>query len=258
MSAEWLVMHGHALLCAVDASSAPDTPADMRAIDADLDFRFSSLLPAGTRTATRGARARFDFGLPPERIAGSARPTPVQLAAPRNPTLRVRGSVRDPAGRWQPRQFDLRLAAGAIVPLPLYPTPLGTPASSGGRLFGSLRLPNGAAAAWARLELRVTVAPGRSVSAVAQADGNGDFVLAAARVPLPPANVASFPAELRGFHRGGNWPDGLNPDTQQPWTLLSAGAGTFAEVYAFDFPPGAALRPLGFQRQTLVIRAPQA
>lgn len=39
MSAEWLVMHGHALLCAVDASSAPDTPADMRAIDADLDFR---------------------------------------------------------------------------------------------------------------------------------------------------------------------------------------------------------------------------
>ena len=87
MSAEWLVMHGHALLCAVDAGSAPEAPADMRAIDANLDFRFSSLLPAGTRAATRGARARFDFGLPPERMAGATRPTPAQLAAPRSLAL---------------------------------------------------------------------------------------------------------------------------------------------------------------------------
>lgn len=256
MSAEWLVVHGHALLCAVDATSA-DALADRRAIDTGLEYRFDALLPTGTRTATRGARARFDFGLPPERIAGAARPTASQLAAPRNPMLRVRGSVRDPQRRWLPRRFDLRLAAGAIVPLPLYPAPLATPASSGGRLFGSLRLPNGTAAAWARLELRVTVAPGRSVRAVAQADGNGDFVLAATRVPLPPANVASFPAELRVFHRAGNWPDGLDPDTQQPWTLLAAGEDSFTGVYTFDFPPGAALRPLGFQRRTLVIRAPQ-
>lgn len=256
MSAEWLIVHGHALLCAVDATSAPGTPAAMRAIGVALDFRFEPL-PAGLRVQWRGARARFDFGRPPERIPGTARPAEVQLAAPGGPALRVQGTVRDLAQRWLPRRFDVELAAGAVVPLPLYPSPSGTQPGAGGSILGSLRLPDERPAAWARLALRVDVAPGRTVTSVAQADAAGDFVLAARRVPLPPADVANFPAGLRVFHRDGDWPDGIDPDTQQPWQMQAADTAAFVDEYAFVFPPGTRMRPSSFQRPALVIRAPQ-
>lgn len=38
MSGESLLVHGHALLRAVDAASAPGDPAAMRPVDAVLDF----------------------------------------------------------------------------------------------------------------------------------------------------------------------------------------------------------------------------
>lgn len=255
MSGESLLVHGHALLRAVDAASAPGDPAAMRPVNAVLDFELDAP-PAGLRPLRRDARLILHFGQPPERIAALPPLSAAQLAVPAAPTLSLHGRVSDPQRRWQPRRFALDLAPGSVTLLPLYRAPLGVRRSAGGTLFGTLRLEDGTPAAWARLEVDVEVAPASTLRFVAQADAAGDFLLTLDRLALPPAEIANFAATLRVLHRAGQWPDGLDPDTQQAFNVQAADAADFAASYGFALQPGATTRLMSFQRDALVIRAP--
>jgi len=188
------VLHAGDVVYWLDGTSA-EHEAEMRRVVSELDIEFTArprglnvLRKAGQLAVWR--RPDDEAGMVPGLADEAAR------ARPAMPPLRLAGIVRDLAGRYNPRAFDLTLGSGAGHALRLYPTPGATRIPKAGALLGTLRLAGGQVpVAWALLSLAVAVS-GNTLTFSAQADGNGDFVIALRRLPPLPESVSAYDAVL--------------------------------------------------------------
>lgn len=128
-------------------------------------------------------------------IAGVASDTGKEHPAENVYTLT--GTVADSQRRYIPRRFSIEAGNTAGHSVVLYPTPFGTRLGRGGGLRGTLQFSgNSSPVMWALLTLTVDLTVGANLICRAQADGNGDFILALHRLPPLPEGVSQYPATL--------------------------------------------------------------
>lgn len=188
--------------------------------------------------------------------------TDEERARPAAPLFRIAGEVRDPSGAFNPRSFDLELGNGGVSGLVIYPSPLGTRFGSGGGLQGAVRFDGGVEpalddrpAAWALVEVAVTVSDTDLRRFRAQCDGKGEFRLSLWRLPPLPEGTASYTAELRVWASSTtdrNTP--IDPDTLAAAIVEPVGGGAFASPFIIDVIPGQRRRVQSDPRAVLAIR----
>lgn len=213
---ETLVLHAADLLRWRDGTSAAD-PADptaMRLLDWPLAVSFDRAPPDLAWLHKPGETALWRRP-GADIVDGPA--TDADRQRPAQPPFDLRGTVADTTGTFHPRRFALTVGGGAGHDLILYPSPQGTRFGSGGGLTGSLRLdllqghlPDANAepptdpfllgprrqAAWALVEVAVTVGDGDVRRFRAQTNAFGDFRLSLWRLPPLPAGTPFYAGEL--------------------------------------------------------------
>lgn len=128
-------------------------------------------------------------------IAGTASDTEKERSVENVYTLA--GTVTDSQRRYIPRRFSIDAGNTAGHGVVLYPTPFGTRLGRGGGLRGTLRFDsNSSPVMWALLTLTVDLTVGTNLICRAQADGNGDFILALHRLPPLPEGINQYSAML--------------------------------------------------------------
>jgi hypothetical protein len=213
---ETLVLHAADLLRWRDGTSAadPNDATAMRLLNWPVRVAFDAppadlawLHKPGQTALWRRPTQDIVHGLATD--ADRQRPGPTPFA--------LQGTVVDATGAFQPRRFSLMAGSAQGHDLVLYPSTQGTRFGSGGGLTGSLRfdllaqhLPDPDAeptpepflldprrpAAWALIEVAVTVGDGDLRRFRAQAGPLGDFRLSLWRLPPLPAGTAAYAAEL--------------------------------------------------------------
>ena len=114
---------------------------------------------------------------------------------------------------------------------------------------------DGRPAAWALLELTVTVAQLDVRAFRAQCDGKGDFRLSLWRLPPLPQGTAAYPAQLsvRALpDTSGDRP--IDPDTLASALIAPPAGGPFGASAAVDVVPGQSLRLESAGVRVLAIR----
>ncbi len=114
-------------------------------------------------------------------VAGRA--SNAQMSYPALPAFTVTGEVLDQQRLFNPRRFSLNAgdAAGHVVEL--YRSPMGTRFGSAGGLRGNVCYEDNSPASWAVLSVVTTPLTGLTLTFRAQADKQGDFLLAMDRLP---------------------------------------------------------------------------
>lgn len=213
---ETLVLHAADLLRWRDGTSAAD-PADataMRLLEWPVAVSFERSPPDLAWLHKPGETALWRR---PTQDIVDRRATDAERQRPAQTPFELRGTVADTTGAFHSRRFALTVGAGAGHDLILYPSPQGTRFGSGGGLAGSLRLdllpahlPAADAepppdpfllnaqrpAAWALIEVAVTVGDGDVRRFAAQTNAFGDFRLSLWRLPPLPAGTPFYAAEL--------------------------------------------------------------
>lgn len=185
-----------------------------------------------------------------------------QRMRPAAPLFRIAGEVRDPSGGYNPRTFDLHLGNGGVSGLVMYPSPLGTRFGSGGGLVGAVRFDGGVVpalegrpAAWALVEVAVTVSDTDLRLFRAQCDGKGEFRLSLWRLPPLPEGTASYVAALRVWASTTSDRDTpIDPDTLVAALMEPVGGGDFVSSFDLDVVPGQRQRVQSDPRTLLTIR----
>lgn len=201
--AETLVLHGSDLLRWRDGASAADAaPAAMTLLDRPVALVLDDPPPDLRWLHKPGRTALWRR---PTRDMTPGLADAAVLARPDLPRFRLAGTVIDPTGGYLPRRFDVELGAGRGLDLLLFPSPAGTRFGGGGGLSGTLRFDLDSddppavrtrPAAFALVEISVSVGDNDTRRFRAQADANGDFRLSLWRLRPLPDGTDAFPAQL--------------------------------------------------------------
>jgi hypothetical protein len=192
---ETSIMHASDIVYWLDGTSgANSVESDLQRLDCEMSINFATKPRDLEIVHKKGCMAmwrRSDVTL----VSGRAQEADLQY--PGGDSYLIEGVVRDKDGLYNPRRFSITAGGASGHTVVMYPSPKGARFGKGGGLIGSLRFQSdNAPAAWALLELEVTVAPNSKMHFKAQADGNGDFRLAMNRLPPLTENVDSYEAEL--------------------------------------------------------------
>ncbi|MDT4290086.1 hypothetical protein RO575_11000 [Methylomonas sp. MO1] len=237
----------------LDGSSAAQE-ADMRRLSevivlqldthpADLQFLHT---PGKTALWRRSAGKTVD-GAPSE--ADKLHPVEAAYA--------IVGSVADSQRRYVPRRFEIQAGNAAGHSVVLYPTPFGTELGRGGGLRGTLRfIGSNAPVVWALLTLTVNLGVGGDLICRAQADANGDFIIAMHRLPPLPQGVADYAATLRiRALVAANATEAIDPDDLVAMTLGALNAdNSFAAELTLAVVPGEIGLIRSFNRDHLAVQ----
>lgn len=172
-----------------------------------------------------------------QRTEEPGRATETQMARPVETPYQLKGTVRDPAGQFNPRSFVTDCGNNSYPQIALYRSVVGTRLSQNKALQGLLRYQKQAdesearPASWALLSLRVDLAAtGDSYIFNAQADINGYFQIPVTRLSVAML-TAGFSAELSvkadKAQAGGLFPD---PDQMTAMQIALADGGVFADT----------------------------
>jgi len=272
---ETLVLHAADLLRWRDGTSAadPTDSAAMRLLERPVTLAFDDPPPDLAWLHKPGRTALWRR---PTRDIVHGLATDADRQRPAAAPFALAGVVTDTRGAFLPRRFQLDIGAGEGHDLILYPSPAGTRFGSGGGLTGSLRFdllaahlpdPNAEpapepslrdarrAAAWALVEVAVTVGDGDLRRFRAQANAFGDFRLSLWRLPPLPAGTSAYPAELSvraalgAVAQSPLDPGGLSamqlavvPPPAEPAAAAALPADAFAPVLSLSLVPGAVQR----------------
>lgn len=272
---ETLVLHAADLLRWRDGTSAadPTDAAAMRLLDWPMRVAFDDPPPDLAWLHKPGRTALWRR---PTRDVVHGLATDADRRRPAAAPIALAGVVTDASGAFLPRRFRLDIGTGEGHDLILYPSPQGTRFGSGGGLTGSLRFdllaahlpdPNAEpapepflleakrAAAWALVEVAVTVGDGDVRRFRAQTNAFGDFRLSLWRLPPLPAGTSAYTAELSvraalgALAQSPLDPDGLTamqlavvPPPAEPETAAPIPADAFAPVLSLSLVPGAVQR----------------
>ena len=241
---ETLVRHASDLIRWLDGTSSPDLePVTMLPLDRPLAVEFD-VFPSDLRWLHRPGSTALWRRPTTDVVTGEA--SEAERTRPALALFRVAGRVADPSGAYNPRTFDLTLGDGRGLSLPLYPSPQGTRFGGGGGLIGALRYDAAAGAglagrpaAWALVEVSVTVGALDLRRFRAQCDAKGDLRLSLWRLPPLPQGTAAYAAELRVQvipAAAGR----VAPDPAAAVNALAAGSdpGEPAEVLPLSLVPG--------------------
>jgi hypothetical protein len=258
------VLHGSDLIHWLDGTSAPDLdPANMAAVDRPVAVTFTAR-PPDLEWLHKPGRTALWRKPTVDIVRGEA--SEAERTRPALPLFHLAGRASDPSGAWHPRVFDLSLGDGVGRMLVLYPTPQATRLGSGGGLFGSLRFDGGEdpalagrRAAWALIEVAVTVSPTDERRFRAQADARGDFRLSLWRLPPLPEGTPSYAASLRvradPTADPGTSPDpGALPAARAAPPVGAPGAGSFGSDVPLNLVPGQLLRVESAGQRLLLVR----
>ena len=258
------VLHGSDVIRWLDGTSAADLdPAHMAIVDRPLAVTFT-VRPPDLEWLHKPGRTALWRKPMVEIIGGAA--SDAERARPALPLFQVAGRASDPSGAWHPRRFDLSLGDGVGHALVLYPTPQATRIASGGGLVGSLRFDGGEdpaiagrPAAWALIEVAVTVRPTDERRFRAQADARGDFRLSLWCLPPLPEGTASYAASLTVRADPTADPD-TSPDpgslavTRAEPPAGAPGEGSFVPSVPLSLVPGALRRVESAGDRVLLLR----
>lgn len=257
---ETAIHHASGELRWLDGTSAADLdPANMAPVDRPLTLRWRER-PADLQWLHKPGRTAFWRRPTTDIVRGASSET--QRARPVLPQFDLGGEVSDPSGAWHPRPFQAQLGDGGRVGVVLYPSPAATRFGGGGGLFGMVRFDGGVdpaladrPAAWALVEVAVTVAQLDVRVFRAQCDGKGDFRLALWRLPPLPQGTAAYPAQVGVRAR----PDTsaeipIDPDTLAAVVVSPPGGGPFAANVSVDIVPGQPMRLESAGIRALAIR----
>ncbi|NOV32383.1 carboxypeptidase regulatory-like domain-containing protein [Methylomonas sp. ZR1] len=220
----------------LDGSSAPQQ-ADMRrlsdAVVLQLDTRPADL--QFLHTPGKTALWRRSAG---KTVQGA--PSEADKLRPAEAAYTIAGSVADSQSRYIPRRFAVQAGNAAGHSLVLYPTPFGTKLGRGGGLRGTLRFTgSNAPAVWALLTLTVNLGVGGNLICRAQADANGDFIIAMHRLPPLPEGVTEYNATLSiAASAAASAALPVDPADLQPMLLGAINANSFAAALALTLVPG--------------------
>jgi len=254
------VLHASDRLRWLDGTSAPDLlPASMARIERPLQVDFSAR-PRDLQWLHKPGYTALWRKPTVDIVVGEA--TQAQRARPVLPSFRVAGQVSDPHGIYHPRPFDLTLGEGGGHALVLYPSPLGTRFGTGGGVLGAVQFDGGLdpaladrPAAWALLELAVTVSATDVRRFRAQADGQGDFRLSLWRLPPLPQGSTAYAAQLTlSAAATATAAIPIDPDDLGPAVLGPPGGGDFSPAVPLAIVPGESLRLSTSGRRVLAIR----
>lgn len=169
----------------------------------------------------------------------------------------IAGSVADSQRRYVPRRFEIQAGNAAGHSVVLYPTPFGTKLGRGGGLRGTLRFAgSNAPAVWALLTLIVNLGVGGNLICRAQADANGDFIIAMHRLPPLPEGVTEYAATLsiRAL-AAADAADAMDPDDLVAMTLGALNTdNSFAAELALSVVPGEIGLIRSFNRDHLAVQ----
>lgn len=172
-----------------------------------------------------------------QRTEAPGRATETQMARPAEAPYQLKGTVRDPAGQFNPRTFITACGNNSYPRIALYRSVVGTRLSQNKSLQGKLRYqqqpgePAAVPASWALVTLRVALgATGDSFTFTAQADIDGYFRIPATRLSVAML-TAGFSAELSvkadKAQAGSGFPD---PDQMLDMQIALADGGVFADT----------------------------
>jgi hypothetical protein len=188
------VLHASDVLYWLDGTSAT-TEAEMSRIPHPLHVSINQK-PHNLRVLN--SPGRMALWRKPEEAMVEGRATEAQRERPVSANFGVSGEVHDPTGRYNPAVFSANVGDGSGVSVVLYPSLIGTKAPPAGVAQGRLLFDgSGLPVVWGLLELEVTVAVAETVIFRAQADRNGDFLMALNRLPPLPESVSEYAAVLR-------------------------------------------------------------
>ncbi len=257
---ETVIHHASGELRWLDGTSAPDLdPAAMVPVDRPLAIRFSDR-PSDLQWLQKPGRTAFWRRPTADVVPGES--TEAQRGRPALPLFNLSGEVSDPTGAWQPRPFEVELGDGGRVGVVLYPSPAATRFGGGGGLFGMVRFDGGVdpaltdrLAAWALVEVSVTVAQFDVRAFRAQCDGKGDFRLSLWRLPPLPQGTPSYPAQVSVRARPDTTADSpIDPETLASVLVSPPAGGAFAASVALDIVPGQSYRLESAGARVLAIR----
>lgn len=188
------VLHASDVLYWLDATSAA-TMEEMDRVPHAMQIRFTEK-PSDVRVLNSVGRTAL-WRIPTEpMVQGYA--TEAQRTRQAEANYIVAGEVRDSSGRFNPRTFSANVGAGSGVGIELFPTLARTKIPAAGAIHGHIQfVSDDSPAAWALLELEVTVAVNESLTFRAQADKAGDFVLTLNQLPPLPESITEYVAVLR-------------------------------------------------------------
>jgi len=172
-----------------------------------------------------------------QRTAEPGRATEIQMARPAETPYQLKGTVRDPAGQFNPRTFITDCGNNSYPQIALYRSVVGTRLSQNKSLQGLLRYQKQAdesearPASWALVTLQVDLAgTGDSYIFNAQADIDGYFQMPVTRLSVAML-TAGFSAELSvkadKAQTGSAFPD---PDQMTAMQIALADGGVFADA----------------------------
>ena len=188
------VLHASDVLYWLDGASAA-AEADMNRIPHPLRVSFDQM-PGDLKVLN--SIGRMALWRRPEDAMVEGRATQAQRTRPAMANFDVSGEVHDPTGRYNPAAFSANLGDGSGTSVVLYPSLVGTRTPPAGVAQGRLLFDgSGDPVVWGLLELEVTVAVAETIVFRAQADRNGDFLIAMNRLPPLPESVTEYAAVLR-------------------------------------------------------------
>ncbi len=229
------VLHSSDVIYWLDGTTA-ETQEAMTRIRAPLEVVFSQKPRA---VETRHGAGKTAFWRPPEGPMVAGRASESERERPAQASFTVAGRVQDPAGRYNPRRFDLTLGDATGAGVPLYPSPMGAPTPVAGALYGSLRWADGETPLpWALLELTVVPAAGDPLTFCGQADARGDFKVPLTRLPPLPESVSDYSATLRLRGSATASPD----EAADPDNLTALALESLSTAGVFDLALSLAIR----------------
>jgi hypothetical protein len=188
------VLHASDVLYWLDGTSAT-IEAEMSRIPHSLHVRLTEK-PHDLKVLN--SIGRMALWRKPDEAMIEGRATQEQRTRPALPNFEVAGEVRDPTGRYNPAVFAANVGDGSGVSVVLYPSLIGTKAPPAGVAQGRLLFDgSGSPVVWGLLELEVTVAVAETIIFRAQADKNGDFIIALNRLLPLPESITEYAAVLR-------------------------------------------------------------
>jgi len=190
----------------------------------------------------------------------NGRASAAQLAYPDAPNFALAGEVRDLYRRYNPRLFSITAGNANGHSVELYRTPMGTRFASAGGLRGNVRYEDDSPASWAILNIEVTPLVGPKLNFRAQADMQGDFVLAMDRLPALAKDVTPrhYSAKLSASAlKSASGATIANPDTFVTANIQSPNdVAVFATPIDLTVSPGTVDTLTSKDQPHLVLRIP--
>lgn len=215
-----------------------------------------SVKPADLQSLNKSGRTAF-WRRPTGDAVVEGEASDAQKMFPAQAPYAIEGLVYDAGQQFNPRLFAATLGGGVALQRRIYPSPqLSVMRAANGSLRGSVRFADDAPAAWAVLELTVTVAVNDDREFLAQANGNGDFVLPLQSLPPLSGNNTEYSASLSvSADPLATAAQPVNPDALPSVNVGRLTANAFQAAISLDVVPGQVQILRSHSREYLAVQA---